>query len=56
LLYVEKSVIQTTKIFEKTGNRYTYSVNNMKTGSSIPESTFLFNAKKYPGVEVVDLR
>ncbi|MEN9963173.1 MAG: hypothetical protein RL582_268 [Bacteroidota bacterium] len=56
LLYIEKSVIQTTKIFEKTGNRYTYSVNNMKTGSSIPESTFLFDAKKYPGVEVVDLR
>ncbi len=56
LLYIEKSVIQTTKIFEKTGNRYTYSVNNMKTGTAIPESAFIFDAKKFPGVEVVDLR
>jgi len=56
LVYVDKSVINTTKVFEKTGNRYTYSVNNMTTNGNIPDDTFVFDAKKYPGVEVVDLR
>jgi len=56
LLYIEKSMIQTTKVFEKTGNRYTYSVNNMKTGSAMADNVFIFDAKKYPGVEIVDLR
>ncbi len=56
LLYVDKSTIYTTKIFEKTGNRYTYSINNMKTNGPITDDTFIFDAKKYPGVEVVDLR
>ena len=56
LLYVDQSTIFTTKIFEKTGNRYTYSINNMKTGTAISDDSFVFDAKKYPGVEVVDLR
>ena len=56
LVYVDKSVINTTKIFEKTGNRYTYSVNNMATNGNIADPMFVFDAKQYPGVEVVDLR
>jgi outer membrane lipoprotein-sorting protein len=56
LLYIEKSNIVATKVFEKNGNRYTYSVNNMKTGTVVGDDTFIFDAKKYPGVEVVDLR
>ena len=56
LLYVNNLTICSTKVYEKTGNRYTYSVSNMNTSSIVPDNTFLFDAKKYPGVEVVDLR
>ena len=56
LLFIDRAVINTTKVFEKTGNRYTYSVNNMNTNANIPDAIFIFDAKMYPGVEVVDLR
>ncbi len=56
LLYIDKSTIYTTKIFEKTGNRFTYSINNMKTDVALSDAAFSFDTKKYPGVEVVDLR
>ncbi|MDQ6890528.1 MAG: outer membrane lipoprotein carrier protein LolA [Bacteroidota bacterium] len=48
--------IVSTKVFEKNGNKYTYSVVSMKTNTNIPDSLFVFDAKKYPNVEVVDLR
>ncbi len=56
LLYIDKSTIYTTKVFEKTGSKYTYSISNMKTGNNIADNIFSFDAKKYPGVEIVDLR
>ena len=56
LLYTDNQNIVSSKVFEKNGNRYTYSVSNMQTGKTIDESLFVFDAKKYPGVEVVDLR
>ena len=56
LVFIDKSVINTTKVFEKTGNRYTYSMNNMNTNANIPDATFIFDPKMFPGVEVVDLR
>ena len=56
LLYVDKAAINTTKIFEKNGNRYTYSVTSLNTNTNIDDAMFVFDAKKYPGVEVVDLR
>ncbi|HQW84706.1 MAG TPA: outer membrane lipoprotein carrier protein LolA [Ferruginibacter sp.] len=48
--------ISSTKIFEKAGNRYIYNVSNMNTKSVIPDATFVFNQKNYPGMELVDLR
>lgn len=56
LLYIDNNTITTTKIFEKTGNRYTYSTSSLTPNGNIPDATFVFDAKKYPGVEVVDLR
>ena len=56
LVYINKATIGMTKIFEKSGNRYTYSINSMNTTGTIADAIFVFDAKKYPGVEVVDLR
>ena len=58
LVYVDKAAqtISSTKVFEKTGNKYTYSITRMNTASPVNDSLFVFDAKKYPGVEVVDLR
>ncbi len=58
LVNVDKATknITSSKIFEKNGDRYIYTVNSMKTNTDLPESLFVFDAKKYPKVEVVDLR
>jgi outer membrane lipoprotein-sorting protein len=45
-----------TRVFEKNGNRYTYAINTINTTANIADDTFTFNPKKYPGVEVIDLR
>jgi outer membrane lipoprotein carrier protein len=56
LLYVDNNAINSTKIFEKTGNRYTYSTTSLVPNGNVADAMFVFDAKKYPGVEVVDLR
>ena len=56
LVFVDVNAINTTKIFEKNGNRYTYSTNSLSPNVVIADAMFLFDAKKYPGVEIVDLR
>lgn len=56
LLYVDKNSISTTKLFEKTGNKYTYSTTSLTPNGNVPDATFVYDAKKYPGVEMVDLR
>ena len=58
LVFVDKKTqtITSTKVFEKTGNIYTYSIANMNTTAPVNDAQFSFDAKKYPGVEVVDLR
>ena len=58
VLEVDKasSVIMSTRVFEKSGNRYLYAINSINTSASIADDAFSFNPKKYPGVEVIDLR
>lgn len=48
--------IASVLIFDKNGNRYTYAIKTFVPNVKVPETTFAFDAKKYPGVEVVDLR
>lgn len=43
-------------VVEKSGNRYSYNLNNFKPNASVSDGLFTFNKAEYPGVEVVDLR
>ena len=43
-------------IYDKNGSHYTYTIKTFSPNVKVPESTFAFDSKKYPGVEVVDLR
>lgn len=57
-LQVDKAAktIYSTKVLENGGNRYTYTVNSMKTNQAIADGQFTFDKSKYPGVEVIDNR
>ncbi|HKC36080.1 MAG TPA: outer membrane lipoprotein carrier protein LolA [Chitinophagaceae bacterium] len=57
-LYVDKAAktLSSTKVLEKSGDRYSYIVNSLTPNTTIDDKQFVFDAKKYPGVEVVDLR
>jgi len=58
IVFINKAAktITSTKVFEKAGNRYTYTVSGMNTSLNIPDATFAFDLKNYPGMELVDLR
>jgi outer membrane lipoprotein-sorting protein len=49
-------IIYSTKVLEKNGNKYTYTVNNLNGKATLSDAVFVFDKKKYPGVEEVDLR
>ncbi|MEI9808620.1 MAG: outer membrane lipoprotein carrier protein LolA [Bacteroidota bacterium] len=57
-LQVDKTAktIYSTKVLENAGNKYTYTVSSMKTNGAMADNVFVFDKKKYPGVEEVDLR
>ncbi len=48
--------IYSVKVMEKSGNRYTYTVNSLNGKANLTDAQFVFDKKKYPGVEVIDLR
>lgn len=43
-------------IFDKSGNKYKYAITNYTPDVKVQDKDFQFNPKKYPGVEVIDLR
>ncbi|WP_207427292.1 outer membrane lipoprotein carrier protein LolA [Pedobacter sp. SYSU D00535] len=57
-LNIDKVTKQINKavIFDKNGNRYTYAIRSFTPNVKVSDSIFAFDTKKYPGVEVVDLR
>ena len=58
LVYVDKKTksISSSKVLEKSGNKYTYGISNLNGNANIADESFVFDKKKYPGVEEVDLR
>lgn len=38
------------------GGVFTYSFKNVKSAPNLPEDYFTFDPKKYPGIEIIDLR
>src|SRR5262245_19355634 len=57
-VYVDKNAktLSSTKVLEKSGNQYSYTVSTLTPNTAIDDKQFMFDVKKYPGVEVVDLR
>lgn len=48
--------IQSWTMFDKGGNRYKYTITKFTPNAPVNDAMFTFDAKKYPGVEVIDLR
>jgi outer membrane lipoprotein-sorting protein len=48
--------IQSWVMFDKGGNRYKYTISKFNPNIKVDDNFFAFDLKKYPGVEVVDLR
>jgi outer membrane lipoprotein-sorting protein len=52
----QKQIINSI-VYDKNGtSTYTYSVTKFTPNKPIPDTKFTFNAKDYPGVEVIDMR
>jgi outer membrane lipoprotein-sorting protein len=51
-----KKQIYSALIFDKNGNRYTYTLRSFVPNIKVPDNTFSFDPKMHKGVEVVDLR
>ena len=48
--------IQSWTMFDKSGNRYKYSITRFTPNVKLDDALFTFDIKKYPGIEVIDLR
>ena len=48
--------IQSWVMFDKAGNRYKYLITKFNPVVKVEDTFFTFDPKKYPGVEVIDLR
>lgn len=51
-----KKQLYSAEIFDKNGNIYKYTVKTFTPNLRLPETTFTFDSKKHPGIEIVDLR
>lgn len=50
------NTIYATRVLEKNGNKYSYTVNTLNGKAAISDNVFVFDKSKFPGVEEVDLR
>jgi outer membrane lipoprotein carrier protein len=56
LIKKKEKIIQSLTMFDKGGNRYKYTITKFVPDAEVSENYFAFDPKKYPGVEVIDLR
>ena len=58
LLWVDKARknISGAKVLNKDGNKYSITVGTFTPNAAVTDAQFVFDQKKYPGVEVIDLR
>lgn len=52
----KKNTIVGGNVWEKNGNQYKYDISGFTPNPPVTDAQFVFDAKKYPGVEVVDMR
>ncbi len=43
-------------MFDKSGNKYNYTIKNFKVTANVSDADFGFDPSKFPGVEIIDLR
>lgn len=48
--------IQSFVMYDKGGSKYKYTITKFNPAAKVDDAAFTFDAKKYPGVEVIDLR
>lgn len=48
--------IQSWTMMDKSGNKYKYSISKFAPNVTVADTFFAFDSKKYPGVEIIDLR
>ncbi|PRD52756.1 LolA family protein [Sphingobacterium gobiense] len=48
--------IQDVTVYDKSGSRYTYTINTLYVNHQIPAARFTFKTSDYPNYEIVDLR
>jgi len=57
-LNIDKELYRITRIAiqDKSGNTFSYLVNKFEPNVTVKDTDFTFNAKDFPGVEVIDMR
>lgn len=58
LLYIDKTThtLVSVKWFDKSGNRYTLTINKLNGNAPLTDAELAYNKAKHPGAEEVDLR
>jgi len=51
-----KNTIVSSKIYERSGMRYTYEINTFTPNVAIDDSFFIFQIDEYDGIQVTDTR
>jgi len=51
-----KKQVKSFTLFDKSGNTFTYKIKTYLTNTPVTNADFIFDAKKFPGVEIIDMR